>query len=83
MRSNCIVFALALYFRRRHARQRLGRTGYLLIRRSRLAMSSPHLPYAESRPGGGLRVVSYVPRHPETKLCPPPLFRGVPKWGDE
>ena len=78
MRSNCLFFALALYARRR----KRGREGYLVIRRSRLAWKGPHLLYAERRRDGRLRVVSYVPRAPEVRKCPPALFRGWPRWGD-
>lgn len=78
MRSNCLFFAVALYFRRR----RKGREGYLVIRRSRLARKAPHLLYAERRADGSLRVVSYVPRDPVTRKCPPALFAGRSRWGD-
>lgn len=78
MRSNCLIFALALY-RRRKAK---GREGYLVIRRSRLARKAPHLLYAERRRDGSLRVVSYVPRDPVTRKCPPALFTGWARWGD-
>lgn len=77
MRSNCIFFALALYGRRR----RKGREGYVLIRRSRWG-AFPHLLYAERRPTGGLRMVSYKPADPRERKVPPPLFEGRSKWGD-
>ena len=48
-RSNCLLWALLLYLRRR---------------------------------AYGLRVVSYVPRDPRIKDCPPPCFTGRGKWGD-
>lgn len=77
MRSNCIFFALALY-RRRRAK---GREGYLMVRRSRLAWG-PHLLYAEMRPTGRLRIVSYKPAHAKVKPVVPPLFVGSSRWGD-
>lgn len=78
MRSNCLFFALALYARRR----KRGGEGYLVIRRSRLALKAPHLLYAERRADGSLRVVSYVPRDPRRRKCPPAMFRGWARWGD-
>ncbi len=78
VRSNCLLFAWALYRRRR----RKGREGYLVLRRSRLAMKAPHLLYAEKRRDGSLRVVSYVPHDPAARKCAPALFRGWAKWGD-
>ena len=75
-RSNCLVWALLLYLRRRAK----GKPGYLMMRRSRWGRF-PHILYAEARPYG-LRVVSYVPRDPRIKACPPPCFTGRGKWGD-
>lgn len=77
MRSNCIVFAVALYLRRR----RKGREGYLMMRRSRLAWG-PHLLYAEMRRSGTLRLVSYKPTQAREKPLVPPLFHGTSRWGD-
>lgn len=75
--SNCLLFALLLYARRR----RRGRFGYLVIRRSRWGRF-PHVLYAEIRSNGLLRVVSYKPRDPRHKCMPPPVFRGDSRWGD-
>lgn len=75
-RSNCIVWAILLYWRRRAK----GKAGYLMLRRSRWG-KFPHMLYAEARPYG-LRVISYVPHDPSIKGCPPPVFRGRSKWGD-
>ena len=77
MRSNCIAWAWALYWRRRAK----GREGYLMIRRSRSG-PFPHCLYAEERKTGGLRVVSFKPLAPKEKKLPPPLFRGASRWGD-
>ncbi len=77
MRSNCVVFALQLYVRRR----RKGREGYLVMRRSRWG-PFPHVMYAEVRTTGTLRVVSYVPTAPRHKPVPPLMFTGSSKWGD-
>lgn len=80
MRSNCILFALALWLRR----VRRGREGYVSFRLSRLAKYAPHALYFEMRPSGSWRVVSYKPPAgaPEIKL-PPPLFAGAVRWGDK
>lgn len=68
-RSNCLLWALLLYLRRRAK----GRQGYIMLRRSRWG-AFPHALYAEARP--------YVPRDPRIKACPPPCFTGRGKWGD-
>lgn len=78
MRSNCLFFALALYWRRRSS----GHEGYIVIRRSRLAIKAPHVMYAEKRADGSLRVVGFVPQNGRRKKFPPPLFKGVSRWGD-
>ena len=72
--SNCIVFALLLWWRR-------GRRGYVVVRRSRFG-PFPHVLYAEIRKSGTLRLVSYKPTAGKPRKCPPPLFRGSSKWGD-
>jgi hypothetical protein len=77
MRSNCLLWAIALHRRR----QRKGREGYLMLRWSRWG-NFPHALYAEKRDGGSLRVVSYVPRDPRIKRLPPPVFDGRSRWGD-
>lgn len=77
MRSNCLFFALALYRRRR----RKGKDAYLVVRRSRWG-KFPHVLYAERRPCG-VRLVSYSPKDPRHKACPPPLFAGRTRWGDK
>lgn len=77
MRSNCVLWAIALY-RRRKAK---GREGYIMIRASRLAWG-PHMLYAEVRRTGTMRVVSYKPAHAKVKRVVPPLFKGSSRWGD-
>jgi hypothetical protein len=72
--SNCILFAVLLWWRR-------GRRGYVLFRRSRYGPFC-HALYAEIRADGSLRVVSYKPKNPKLKRVPPPLFRGSSRWGD-
>lgn len=74
--SNCIVWALLLYLRRRAK----GKPGYLMVRRSRFG-KFPHVLYAERRQYG-MRMVSFVPRNPRHKAVPPPMFHGKSKWGD-
>lgn len=74
--SNCIVWAILLYLRRRAK----GKAGYLMVRRSRFG-KFPHMLYAEQRPYG-IRMVSFVPRNPRHKMVPPPMFHGKSKWGD-
>eukprot|EP01030_Chromulinospumella_sphaerica_P027013 gene27013-27244_t len=64
--TNCLFFALALYWRRR------GRAGqrYILTRWSRLGWT-PHFLYAEQR-HGRLRIISFKPNNTAFKACPPP-----------
>lgn len=77
MRSNCIMWAWALYWRRR----KRGREGYIMFRRSRMG-PFPHALYAEVRRCGTLRIVSFKPATPREKTVPPPLFLGAPSFGD-
>ncbi len=77
MRSNCVLFAVALYLRRR----RKGNEGYLVMRKSRLGWYC-HMLYAERRRDGSLRVIGFRPTDARPLLCPPPLFQGSSKWGD-
>lgn len=93
MRSNCILFALALYWRRGREPRRLRIDGEryfvvwrsgdrnLLIRASRLGSWLPHMLYAERR-AGRLRIFHFVPVRPKVKVLPPPLFEGRTKIGD-
>ena len=74
-RSNCLLWALALYRRRR------GRIRYVVARRSHWGWF-PHFFYAEARPDGRLRLVAYAPTEPRARLLPPLLFRGAVRWGD-
>jgi len=77
MKSNCIVWAIALYLRRRAK----GKFGYIMVRRSRWG-KFPHVLYAEKRMHGGMRIVSFVPQNPLHKSVPPPLFHGKSRWDD-
>lgn len=93
MRSNCIIFALALYWRRGREPRRVcvdgvryfvaWRSGarHILLRASRLGSWLPHVLYAERR-AGKLRIVHFVPDRAKVKVLPPPLFRGHLKRGD-
>ena len=76
--SNCVVFATRMYWRR----ARRGREGYIWMRHSRMTVVGPHWLYAEMRPSGSWRVVSWVPVAPEQHKVAPPLFVGRVKWGD-
>ena len=78
MRSNCIAFAVALYWRRWLASRRVrvdgeryfiawrGGPRSILIRTSRLGSKLPHVLFAEWR-GGKLRVVHFVPNNAKVK----------------
>lgn len=75
MRSNCLVWAVAMWWRRRPRRRR-----YLTWRWSDWGWF-PHVLYAELR-HGRTRLVSYKPRDPRRRWIPPLLFDGVVRWGD-
>jgi hypothetical protein len=77
MRTNCLLWAIALH-RRRSAK---GREGYLMLRWSRWG-PFPHALYAEMRATGSVRLVSYKPTAAKHKPVPPLLFEGGSKWGD-
>jgi len=76
-RSNCLFFAVALYWRRLMA----GRSRGILIRATRLGLG-PHFLFATLRRSGQYRVVSYVPIDQTPKALPPIVFDGSVKWGD-
>jgi hypothetical protein len=74
--TNCLFFALALYWRRRKKAKRC----YFMFRASILGCG-PHFLYAEQR-RSGLRIISFKPLDTRHKDCPPPLFKGRACWGD-
>ena len=88
-RSNCILFACALSWRRwrKLRRDRKRNPGlkrpraYFVIRWSDWGWF-PHVLYGRELQGGRMRVVSYKPVAPKKKKLPPPLFVGRVKWGD-
>lgn len=77
MRSNCVIWAICLYARRR----RRGDEVYLALRKSRWG-AFPHMLVLRRRKDGLLRAVSYKPIDPKARKVPPPLFSGASKWGD-
>lgn len=77
MRSNCIMFALRLYWRRR----KRGDEVYIAVRRSRWGLF-PHVLIMRRCQDGRFRAVSYKPLNPKERKIPPPLFKGSSKWGD-
>jgi len=77
MRSNCVIFAVLLYLRRR----KQGVKCYVAWRRSYWG-PFPHFLYAEPKTRK-VRFISYIPTNPRHKKCPPPLFTGRVKWGDD
>lgn len=74
MRSNCLLFALALCARRRNWRGLTWRMSHW--------GPFPHFLYKQALPSGRVRKVSFVPIAPRKRLLPPPLFAGRVKWGD-
>lgn len=74
--TNCLFFALALYWRRKAK----GKRCYIAMRPSDLGWT-PHFLFFELR-GGGYRVVSFKPHNSKYKALPPPVFPGRAAWGD-
>ena len=75
--TNCLFFAVALYWRRFAKAER----AYFQWRKSDAGWF-PHFLYCELR-RGRLRQISYKPVHPKPHLLfPPPLFKGSVCWGD-
>lgn len=78
VRSNCILWAFAMWWRRRGC----GRRRYVKWRGSDWGWF-PHCLYCERRISGAEIVVSYKPADPKKKALPPPLFVGAVRWGDK
>lgn len=74
--TNCLFFAVALYWRR----YKKGRRQYIAIRMSDSG-PFPHFLYVESRFGRDV-FISYKPIKPVAHNFPPPFFKGRVKWGD-
>ena len=70
--SNCLFFALALMWRRRHSANRC----YIILRKSDWGYF-PHAAFAERG-----HVVAFVPVQGSRRWLPPPLFKGRVRWGD-
>jgi len=75
--SNCIIFALILYRRRKLKNRR----GFLVIRRSHWG-PFPHVMFGRLRKNGEIAVVGFGPISPKPRWIPPPLFKGKVHWGD-
>lgn len=87
--SNCALYAVAQYLRHAEIEHRLckanparpRRRAYLMIRCSDWG-AFPHLLYGRTYASGRIRLVSYKPASPKKRAFPPPLFKGVLRWGD-
>lgn len=76
--SNCLVFALMLYYRRR----RKGKKGFVISRQSKY-YKGPHFMYARMRENKTAQLVGFVPKYPKQRTFPPPFFEGKIVWGDD
>ena len=76
--SNCLFFALRLYYRRRSK----GKKGFVISRQSKY-YPGPHFMYVRIRKDGKYQMVGYVPKYPRKRLLPPPIFDGRVQWGDD
>jgi hypothetical protein len=72
-RSNCLLFACALWLRRALK----GDVGRITWRKSRYTLI-PHFLYQSRK----RRLIHFCPLDPRTKILPPPLFVGRVHWGD-
>ena len=75
--SNCLFFAVALFWRRLLK----GKRCYFSMRKSDMGRF-PHFLFGEDRRGRE-RKISYKPINPKHHILPPLLFRGRVSWGDE
>ena len=75
MRSNCILFAFGLLFRRK------GRKRGIVIRKSRMGGKWPHFIYVEQR-RYGWREIHFTPTDKTPRYVYPPVFDGSSHWGD-
>jgi hypothetical protein len=76
--SNCLLSYLEL----RRRRLRLGKRGYMTIRKSH-NWWGPHFIYQYKNRAGNIRQVHFVSKAPEEgRLVPPWKFEGRVKWGD-
>lgn len=82
MRTNCLLFALALWWRRRARCRQAGRRCGITVVGSHWG-PFPHLMYSQQRADGRHRLVGYAPLTPRRRLIPPPLFVGRVVWGDK
>jgi hypothetical protein len=88
-RSNCILFACALSWRRwrKLRRDRKRNPGlkrpraYFVIRWSDWGWF-PHVLYGREVRRGRVRAVSFKPLVPKKRNFPPLLFKGKVEWGD-
>jgi hypothetical protein len=88
MKSNCLLFALALYWRRRRWARKRARDGkesarsYLIVRPSRIRWGLIHVLHGKlDRNTGQMKVVSYKPNMPrKTRFAP--IFFGHVSRGD-
>lgn len=82
MRSNCLLFVIALWWRGRKRRAKGRSQGgeqryYVAWRKSDIGMF-PHFLWVEHG-----HFISYQPvRSKKAVLFPPPLFHGFVRWGD-
>lgn len=86
--NSCIVWAVAMYLRRRRRSKLLKLQGlpsfdcYVIMRRSREAWY-PHFLYGERKHSGTrVRLIRCVPLDSSDDSVPWPIFRGRVKWGD-
>lgn len=78
VKSNCLIFAVRLLLRLRGKGYRL----YFTLRWSDHG-PFPHVLVGRLRADGRAQLVSYKPKHPIKRRCPPPLFEGKVVWGDK
>ncbi|WP_343625352.1 hypothetical protein [Roseateles puraquae] len=82
MRSNCLFWACAMWWRLRKPHRRRGpRERQFSWRGSRWGCF-PHFGVMVACRDGRFRFISYKPYNPRHKVLPPPVFEGGPRWAD-
>ena len=82
-RTNCVVFALLLWWRRVRRRKEFPQARrYLPVARVSDWGPFPHVLYMERSRHGRVWIVSYKPTNPKKRPIPPLIFDGKVVYGD-
>lgn len=82
MRSNCLFWACAMWWRLRKPNRRRGARERQFSWRGSRWGCFPHFGVMVACRDGRFRFISYKPINPRHKALPPPVFEGGPRFGD-